>query len=60
MIDIVWAHFGCDPARFFSVVVLQCGGGHDGSGEAEEKPFRSTNPEIPITCHARVASQPAG
>jgi hypothetical protein len=59
-IDIVWAHFWCDPARFSSVVVLRRGGGHGGSGEAEEKPFRSTNTEIPITCCARVASQPAG
>jgi hypothetical protein len=59
-IDIVWAHFWCDPARFSSVVVLRRGGGHDGSSEAEEKPFRSTNTEIPITCRARVASQPAG
>ena len=62
IIDIVWAHLGCDPARFSSVVVLQRAGGRDVSGEAdsEEKPFRSTNTEIPITCHARVASQPAG
>jgi hypothetical protein len=36
-IDIVWAHFWCDPARFSSVVVLRRGGGHGGSGEAEEK-----------------------
>jgi hypothetical protein len=41
-IDIVWAHFWCDPARFSSMVI------------------RSTNTEIPITCRARVASQPAG
>jgi len=41
-IDIVWAHLWCDPARFSSVVVLRRGR-HDGSGEAEEKPFRSTN-----------------
>ena len=39
MIDIIWAHFWCDPACFSSVVVLWHGGGHDGSGEVEEKPF---------------------
>ena len=39
MIDIIWAHFWCDPAHFSSVVVLWCGGGHDGSGEVEEKPL---------------------
>ena len=62
IIEIVWANFGCDPARFSSVVVLQGAGRHDGSGEvdSEGKPFRSTNTEIPITCHAHVASQSAG
>jgi hypothetical protein len=60
-IDIIWAHFWCDPARFSSMVILRCGGRHGGSGEADEKPFRSTNTaKIPITCRARVASQPAG
>jgi hypothetical protein len=56
-IDIVWAHFWCDPARFSSIDILRRGGGHGGSGEADEKPFRSTNTEIPITCRARIASQ---
>jgi hypothetical protein len=42
-IDIVWAHFWCDPARFSSVVILWHGGRHSGSGKAEEKPFQSTN-----------------
>jgi hypothetical protein len=42
------------------MAILRHGGGHRGSGEADEKPCRSTNTEIPITCHARVASQPAG
>jgi hypothetical protein len=55
-IDIVWAHFWCDPARFSSMVILRRVGGHGGSG----REVRSTNTEIPITCRARVASQPAG
>jgi hypothetical protein len=42
-IDIVWAYFWCDLARFSLEVVLRRGGGHNGSGEAEEKPFRSTH-----------------
>ena len=45
-IDIVWAYFWCDPARFSLVVVLRQGG-HDGSGKAEEKLFDQQTQRFP-------------